>query len=202
MGKLTPDLAAALDLEESDGILVNDVVADSPADQAGLKPADVITEFDGKPIQNMARLRLQVGSTEPGDQAKIEIFRDGKPRTLTVEIGALPNEERGAVGSTGKTQPSASVIPGVEATPLNDAARERFGIPADVKGLVVLEVDPDSAAAVAGLAEGDVVTEIERESVATMSEAREAVRRSDNGRLLLRVKTAEGTRFIALDLRD
>ncbi|MFH1842906.1 MAG: PDZ domain-containing protein, partial [bacterium] len=87
MQDLTRSMARALDLEHGEGVLIQEVVDDSPADEAGLEEGDVILEFDGRPVEDSDDLARYVRRTEPGDNAIIEIFRDGRARTIEVVMG-------------------------------------------------------------------------------------------------------------------
>ena len=88
------DLARSFGMDKPRGALVSSVMDDGPAKAAGLKAGDVIVSFDGKPIDSASELPLAVGATVPGASAKIEIIRDGKPKTLELKVGSLPSDEK------------------------------------------------------------------------------------------------------------
>lgn len=84
---ISPSMARALQLEDDNGILVNEVIEDSPADEAGLEDGDVILEYDGKPIDSNKALTRAVRDSRPGDLVEVVVLREGRRRTLDVEVG-------------------------------------------------------------------------------------------------------------------
>ena len=90
---LTPELAKQLNLSGQTGALVGEVTPNSPAEKAGLKPGDVVIEFDGKAVSDSRHLRLMVAEKAPGSKVSVKVLRDGKQQTFTVELGELPSEE-------------------------------------------------------------------------------------------------------------
>jgi serine protease Do len=90
---LTPELAKQLNLSGQTGALVGEVTPNSPAEKAGLKPGDVVIEFDGKAVSDSRHLRLMVAEKAPGSKVSVKVLRDGKQHTFTVELGELPSEE-------------------------------------------------------------------------------------------------------------
>src|SRR5688572_18240688 len=150
---LTPTLAKEFDLkDDSSGVLVSDVTAKSPAEKAGIKTGDVIVEFNGKPVRDSRHLKLQVAQTGPGETVPVKVLRDGKTRTLEVTVKELPGTEL-ADNSQGKHGESTDSLDGVTVGDLDSTARERFKIPGGVRGVIVMQVEPDCAAFEAGLRE-------------------------------------------------
>src|SRR5262249_57746714 len=96
---LTPDLAAGFGINSASGVLISDVMKDSPAEAAGMRPGDVIVEFTGAPIKEVIDLQRRVAAVEPGKPASLTVIRDRKPTALTVRIGEQPNEEAEVAGS-------------------------------------------------------------------------------------------------------
>ncbi|HKQ38620.1 MAG TPA: Do family serine endopeptidase, partial [Verrucomicrobiae bacterium] len=143
---LNPALAKEFGLkDETSGVLVSDVTAKSPAEKAGIKTGDVILEFNGKPVRDSQHLKLHVAQTAPGETVPVKVLRDGKTRTLQVAVKELPGSE---VASKTKNpdNDSGDSLHGVMVGDLNGAAREQFKIPGTVKGVIVMGVEPDSAA--------------------------------------------------------
>jgi serine protease Do len=142
-GWLGVDLA---DAPQSGGVTVETVQEDSPADKAGLRSGDIITKFQGRPVNEM-RLRSAIALSPPGTRAAVEVLRDGKPRELTVTLAdqssALGNVDVPALGARVRT-----ITPEI-----SQALRQR-----NLKGVIVIEVDPDSRAAAADLQPGDVIS--------------------------------------------
>jgi S1-C subfamily serine protease len=87
--RLTPEIASALNLSTSEGVLVREVAPNGPAAKAGMRPGDIITALNGQPVRTPEDLLTALRQTKPGDEAQVQIVRDGQPTTLTVTIGAL-----------------------------------------------------------------------------------------------------------------
>ncbi len=199
---VTPDLAKAFDVTDAVGALVGQVNEGSPADKAGLKEGDVITQFNGKKVEDSRHLRLMVSQTPPDTDAKLEIIRDGKAKTLTVKVGELPKEGLARAGGSLQRGPGGDVLDGVTVDDLDARTRRQFNIPNSVDGALVTQVDPTSSAAAAGLRPGDVIVEIDRKPVAN---ADEAVRRSkgiERDTVLLRVWSQSGSRYVVVKARS
>jgi len=202
------DMAEALGLDGAEGALVTDV-PEGPAAKAGMRSGDVILSFDGEEIEDTRELVRIVADTEVGRAVDIDVFRDGKRETLSVEIGLLEEPTLAAASgpdSGGKNaQPSEETVLGLSVTPLTDAQRERFGLSDETSGLVVVAVDPESDASDKGLMEGDVIVEVGQAPVATPAEMRDRIRAAEQaGRnsILLLVRRDDSPRFIALNLSN
>ena len=91
---VTPDLAHEFNLKENKGALIGDVVPNGPADKAGVKSGDVVTEFNGHPVTDSRRMQLDVASTKPGSTVKMEVLRDGEKKTLEVAVKQLPGTDK------------------------------------------------------------------------------------------------------------
>src|SRR5207302_8119692 len=135
-------------------------------EKAGLKSGDVITEFNGKPVQDSRHLKLQVAQSAPGATVPVKVLREGKTRTIDVVLKELPNTDLASAEHKDQEGSSSEGLSGVAVTDLDSATRQELKVPAHVKGAVVTEVSPDSAAYEAGLKRGDVIQEINRKSVA------------------------------------
>lgn len=167
---LNPDLAEAFDMEDADGVVVDYVEEDFPADKAGIERGDVITRIDGRRVENANELRLVVSQTAPGTEIEITYVRDGEEMTTTARVVDQENSLAG-MGS--------ELIEGVAVTRLSDDFRDRYGVPDDINGLGITEIDPSSPYARA-LRPGMVVIEINGRPVDRLSEARDALRRGAN----------------------
>ena len=187
---VTPELADQFGLERPMGALVGEVTPDSPADEAGLEPGDVIVKFGDKVIEQMNMLPAIVAQTPVGKKVTIEVVRDGKRKRLTVTIGKLDEENGGVEGGRIKKRLGLTVQ---EITP---ELAESMGLDTD-EGLIVTDVDPDSTAAEAGLRRGDIILEVGRQEVKTVEEFTEAVKRA-RGALLLLVQRDNHTRYVVI----
>ena len=208
---LTPALAEQLKVKEGRGALVQTVSEAGAAEKAGMKVDDAIVRFDGKPVTDHSRLALLVSQTAPGTEVKIDIVRDGKEQTLTAKIGEQTvtgpaRDMRNRMGrNLGRNQPAPQQHPemrldGVYVEDLFNRFRNEYNIPNSVRaGAVVTQVDPTSAAADAGLREGDVILEIDRKPVKAAEDAVKLTEDYGNGKTLLRVWSKGVTTLLAVD---
>jgi serine protease Do len=195
---LTPALVRKLELKQPKGALVGDVVPQGPADKAGLKSGDIVTEFDGKAVKDSRHFRLQVARTKPGESVPVKLLRDGATKALSVTVKEQPGSEQLARNDS-KNADDNENLKGVAVGDLDSSARTQFKVPDSVRGVVVLQVDPDSQAAEAGLKPGDVILEINKHPVKS---AEEAVRLTENPKdktTLLRVWSEGSSRFLVVD---
>src|SRR5262249_4005646 len=154
---ITPALAKEFKLKDANkGALVGDVTPHSPAEKAGLKEGDVITEFNGKKVTDSRHLKLEVARIQPGESVPVKVLRDGSTKTLEVTVKEVPGTEKMAKNDDHKSDDTGT-LNGVSIADLDSGARKQFELPATVKGVVVTEVDPNSASAAAGLKPGDVI---------------------------------------------
>ena len=194
---LTPALAKEFKLKDPTGALIGDVTPKGPADKAGLKSGDLLVEFNGKKVADSRHLKLEVARTQPGQTVPVRILRDGTAKTIEVTVKTLPGTE--ALAQAEKDTSDTGTLNGVGVADLDDNVRQQFEVPETIKGAVVTEVKPDSAAAEAGLKPGDVIQEINRKPV---KNAEEAVRMTENARdktSLLRVWRNGGSQFVVVD---
>jgi len=190
---ITPELAKSFGLSTTEGVLVSDVSKGSPAEKAGLKRGDVITRFDGKEVKDSHMLSRVVATTRPKTNVTIDIIRDGKEKSLQVQIGTMPQSQEGLspenAGAWGLTVQ--------EITP--DLARH-LGLNLDEKGVVISGVKPGSPAADAGLRPGDIIKEVDRKEIKDLADYNKAIRKSTkSGGVLLLIKRGEGTLFVVLN---
>jgi serine protease Do len=202
---LTPELADAMKLKgQSTGALVGEVTPRSPAEKAGIKSGDVITAVNGKKVTDARELRLMIGTMAPGTKVQIDVNRDGQTKNINVELGEMPAgiAEEGAEPSPEESaQPErATVFGGVAVADLTDDIRNGLNLSKDVKGAVIADIDPDSPAAKAGLREGDVIQEVNKQPV---NSARDLVAISKklkpNDKILIRVWSQGRSSFVALE---
>lgn len=198
---LDDEIAASLGLSSKDGALVADVVGGGPAAEGGVLAGDVITKFNGRAIDSARTLSRVVAEAEPTKPAKVTVWRDGKSRELTVQLGnAAQNEQVASNASPGGAQQGASAALGLTLRPLSDQDRERLGVPKDVQGALVAAVDPNSAAAEKGMRPGDVITRINQQRVNNVGDAVAALNaaKQSDSRALLLVRRGDSQRFVAL----
>jgi serine protease Do len=197
---LTPELAQEFSLPNQTGALVGGVSNDGPAAKAGIQPGDVIVEVNGKKVTDSRNLRLMVAQTSPGTKTTVKYLRNGKDKTVTVNLGELPSRQ---VASTEeRPAPSgrrAEGLSGVELTDVDARWRRQFELPSDIRGAVVTSVDTDSEAYEAGLRPGDIILEINRQKVANSRELSDISRKNKGGRTLLRVWSRGTSKFVVIE---
>jgi serine protease Do len=209
---LTPALAETFRLKAKDGALVADVVPGSPAAKSGLESGDVVTKLGGKAVGDARHLKLSVANLAPGASVPVEIVRDGKTRTLDLKVGERPGEKEIAGvrsrglrnnGESGKSAPAAGndegALNGVGVADLDRNTRRQLNVPTAVRGAIVTQVEPGSAAAAAGVQPGDVIQEINRQPVADAGEAVKLTEKTDSKKTLLRLWNQSGTRYVIVD---
>jgi serine protease Do len=166
---ITPDLAKELGLKSDKGALIADVTEGGPAEKAGLKTGDVITELNGKPVDDVRELRNMIADVTPGKEVTIGYVRGGQSRTLQVVIQELPAKIHQA--AAGKT---ARQFAGVSVQNLTPDIRNSLSLPPRVNGVVVSQVYPGSPAGQV-LAQGDVIMEVNRTKVRNVAEYQAAI---------------------------
>jgi serine protease Do len=195
---VTPALAQEFKLKDNQGALVGDVVPNGPADKAGLKNGDVVTEFNGRPVNDSHRLQLQVAETAPGATVPVQILRDGEKKSIDVTVKEQPGTEKLADANSSESTDNGT-LNGVEVADLDQQAHDQFNVPKSIKGAVITQVDPASPAAEAGLKPGAVIQEINHHPVKTADEAVKLTEKSDDKRTLVRVWENGGSHYIVVD---
>jgi len=194
---LTPKLAQQFKMGDAKGALVSAVTPDSPADKAGVKSGDVITDFNGKPVTDSRHLKLQVGSTVPGAAVPMNVLRDGKSMSLSVTVKELPGDK--VASATPASSSSDDALHGVGVSDLDKATREQLKLPSHIKGALISSVEEDSAAYEAGLREGDVILEINRQPVKDAEQATALCAKPESKVSLVKVWSHGGTRYVVVD---
>jgi serine protease Do len=201
MGPLDRRMAEKLGVKNRDGVLVNDVVPDSPAAAAGVQPLDVITGFDDQPISGTRALQELVERSEIGRAHKLTVYRDGKPLTLQVNVKPLPTDlvnrppsRRADAERNDETFYSADF--GLEVRDKESLAEDSY---ADFKGVLVDRVDENGLAADAGIGPGMLIMKVGRtpvDSLATFSAA--VADQSPEEGIVLQIRTPSGNRLVLL----
>jgi serine protease Do len=189
--EVNASLARSFGLDRPRGALVAQVEPGSPAQEAGLKPGDVILGFDGKPIDTSSQLPPLVAQMKPGAKARLDVWRAGKQSELTVAVGAMQQEktakaEQGAPLKGGKL--------GLAVRPLTPQERSEAGIS---QGLVVEQVG--GPAARAGIQPGDVITAVNGTPVKSVQDLRSAADKAKDGIALL-VRRGDQSIFVPIEL--
>src|SRR5579871_5095726 len=190
---LTPSLAQAMGIDRTGGAVVAQVSPRSPAAKAGIQVGDVITSLDGDMVDSSAQLRNAIGEKMPGTDVHVTLLRDGKERTITASLDPLVEKEKRAAL---EPQVSHEDAPMFGITP-GSAPGE--GIGSDTSGVYVTKVDVGSAAAHAGIEEGDVIVSANRVPLNSASDLARALNGRQNGKpMLLQVRRKDSLLFMAV----
>lgn len=196
---VTKDIADSLGLKKAEGALVAEPQPDSPAAKAGIKAGDVITAVNGKTVKDARDLAKKIGSMTPGSKVNLSVVHNGSEKTVTLDLGTMPkSQEANANNSTPHEQSDNSVDLAKLGLRLAPASRVAG---AGDKGVVVTDVDSSGTAAEHGVSTGDVILEVAGKTVSTPAEVRKeiaSVRSQGKHSVLMRVKSGDNTRFVAL----
>lgn len=210
---LSDEQRAASDLPEgTEGAFVASVTAGGPGERGGLREGDIVVRLNGRDIKTSTELTRQVGQAAPGDQLRMEIFREGRRQTLNIRSGTRPSDINAAQaegqgegpGGGGQVAPSGETVEGLTVAPLTDALRSRFSIPERIQGLVITGVEESSRAARDGYEAGFVILQANGRQVRTVAEFRAAVtaaRAAGREGLFLLVRTSRGNVPVVLELQ-
>jgi serine protease Do len=189
---VTPELARAFGLKESQGALVATVEPESPADKAGLKTGDVIVAFNGKPVDDANDLPRLVASTKPGQTAGMQVLRDGKEQQVKVTVGEMPSQAQTAAAAA---MPQGDQTPqlGITVSELPEAQRKQLGVE---YGVVVQQVKkPDLA-----LRPGDVILAVNRERFKSIKEFQQLLSKQKGETAALLVRRGEGSIYVPVEV--
>ena len=195
---VTSDIAASLGLDRVSGALVGSVEPSSPAARAGVEQGDVILMVNGHDVDDSNALKNAVSSLQPGTDVTVTLLRNGSQKTLHATLGELkPTRVSQEESENGKP---ASDRFGMSVQPITPDLANEAGVPQGTKGVVVVDLDPNGAAADAGLQEGDVIDRVNGHDVRSSSELRSALDAAATGSrpALLLVHRKDATVFVTL----
>jgi len=165
---ITQDMIEPLGIKSTDGALVSNVMAGGPADKAGIKQGDVITRVNGTVVKDANQLRSTIAMLGTGKKATIAVIRDGSEKNLNVTLETLKEDQQTA--SAQGRQGNSGSLDGLSASPLNNQTRSQYNVPNGINGVVVTNLDADSPFSDAGLSVGDVIREVNRTPINSVSE--------------------------------
>lgn len=194
---LTPELAEYFQLKDTKGVLIPEVHENSAAEKAGLKPNDIIVEFNGKPVDSNKELQNCVAMLEPGTSVTIVVLRDGKKETLTAELTKRPPLSELA----GLLPKDVQASLGFSVQDLTDELAQRYDYKGQ-SGVVVTDVEPYSDAARAGIIPGVLIKEVNGVEINNTREFNEAITKAKKGIILLKIRKERYTSFVPLRLKD
>ncbi len=176
---VTDELSSSFGVREREGVLVADVIKGGPAEKAGVRPGDVVVEFNGVKIKEVPDLQRRVANVTPGETVKLTVVRDKQMVPVTVAIGEMPAEATAVAAVERETEGL-----GMQVEALAPDAAERLRLPFS-QGLIVTDVASGGPADRAGLRRGDVILEVERRPVMDLAELRRALTAAPAGSAVL-----------------
>ena len=198
-------LAQQFNLPDDNGALVGDVTPDSPAQKAGVRSGDVIESVNGKTITGAENLKLTVSQLEPGTAATLKVIRNGLTKTIVVTLGELPDNARVSSNHDGTDSETthADMLDGVTVADIEPEIRQQLHVPSSIQGALVSEVDENSNSAEAGLKQGDIIIEINKQPVTDANDAVRLCKDNKDVRILVKIwrrtNGFDGTRYLSVD---
>ena len=196
---VTAEIADGIGLKKAEGALVADPQANGPAAKAGIEAGDVITAVNGTSVRDARDLARQIGSMAPGATANLSVWRKGAEKSFSIVLGELPNQREAHATTPDSSGPSGSNLPrlGLSLAPAGQVAGSGS------EGVVITKVDPDGIASEHGLQTGDVILDVGGKKVANPADVRTALseaQKDGKRSILMRVKSGDGSKFVALRL--
>ena len=195
---ITPELAKALKLNSTRGVLVSKIQEDSPAEQAGIKAEDVILAYNGRTLSNSTELSTLVASTSPETKVTFTILRDGNEQNITVKLGELDVQKQ----TLARGQGDYNDI-GMQVTDPGPETISKYHLSKDEKGVVVTAVNPSGTAAGVGIQEGDLIMSVNRNPVASVEDFdREVSKLNAGDDILFYLRRGPANLFVAFSLPE
>jgi S1-C subfamily serine protease len=195
---VSADLAASMNLPAARGAIVSSVQAGGPGEKAGIKRGDVITAVNDQPITDSNSLRNVVASAGPGQPVTVSLIRDGREQKINVTLAELPAAEVAKAGEGSGSESTGGGKFGLTLEPVTPETATRAGLEAGDQGLLVTKVDPSGTAADAGIRQGDLIQEVNRQPVRNTADFNIAVQRSGSRPALVLVKRRDAVVYLPL----
>lgn len=193
------DLASSMNLPAARGAIVTSVAAGGPAERAGIKRGDVITAINKQPVVDNNSLRNLVASLGPGANVEVAALRNGRDQNFQVALAELPDRERAdSEEESSSNSGTGNDRYGLTVQPLTAETASRYGLDADDQGLLVTKVDPSGSAANAGIRQGDLIQEVNRQPVATIAQFTSGLQQSGAKPALVLVKRRNNVIYVTL----
>ena len=199
--RVDSSIAQNYGLKETRGIIISSVTPGGAADKAGLKQGDIILQLNGKDVSDTNVFRNEVAASAPGTEVTLTVWRNNAQQQVRVRLGEWSPEvgaeqQSGGGGGGGR----ASNRLGMTVEPLTPDLAAQLGLRRGTQGVVIDQVDPAGPAAQAGLAQGDVIQQVNRQPVRSPEDIRNALQRSGNQPPLLLVNRGGQTLFVSVPL--
>lgn len=207
IGPITEELADVFGRDNEEGALISQVLKDAPADKAGLVAGDIVLSFDGVTIKEMRNLPRTVAQSTVGKTYEMEIWRDGKRKTIKIKTEAFPEDDAVAGGAAKPDTPAqqeSDALLGAELSELNDQVRARFRIADDVQGVLLTAIERGGLAASNGLRVGDVITRFDNQAVdkpEAVIDALKAAKQAGEGSVAVLLNRRGNPGFLAFKLK-
>jgi len=173
---LRKELAEYYGIKNNEGVLVADVVPGDPADEAGIRPKDIIIEINGQSVKTSRDLTTRIANIGVGETVKIKVLRNRKKKIFNVKIGKRPD----VLASTGDTKKQHENELGFRVSNITPQISQRFNIREDA-GLIVVAVKPAGKAAEAGIIQGDIIIEINRNKIKSLENFKDTIEKTKKG---------------------
>jgi serine protease Do len=199
--QVTPEIADALNLPKAEGVIVGGTKEGGAASKCGIVAGDIILKYGTMPVTDVRALARAVAHTKPGSAVNLLVWRGDEPTVITATVGEL--SEIAAMPHAPVSAAVAVVDPGWHLAPIDDAARQAFGLPSTTAGMVVAQVDAGAPAADAGVASGDIIVQIQQDKIATAEDAARVVasaRQQQRHFVIVLVRNAQGLRWVPVSL--
>ncbi|MDZ8119324.1 DegQ family serine endoprotease [Pontiella agarivorans] len=191
------DLAATFGLEQKGGVLINQVVEGSAAEEAGIKGGDIVVGMNGKPVVKLHAFRNRVANTPPNSKIELKVFRDGKYIEISAITKEMESDDSGAVQVDDSTFDKL----GISVESMEGDTARRMGYE-DIEGVIITEVEQGSAAWNAGLQPGQVITTVNRKPIDSVKAFKKAVSENEGHRILFLITDGRVSRFVVVNLDD
>jgi len=194
---LTEELAASFGLKETKGALISSVISDTPAEKAGLKEGDVILEFNGKPISDVKDLQKKVADSKIRDTVTLGVWREKKKITVSIKISERPEET--AISKKEESEQAGKYWRGLKVSDITDEIRKKSNISPDIKGVIVIDVEPGSSADECEITAGTIIRKIDNISISGLKDFQTIINKIDKkSAVTLWVQQEGSNRFCVL----
>lgn len=197
---MTKELADGLGLSQDEGALIAAVEPKSPAEKGGLKAGDVVLKADGKPIKDSRDLARHVGMVSPGTKVDLNVWRDGRERSMDITVAQAPGSTESRIARGGMQNEDGTEVAGLKLTTLTDPWRQRLGLDEEASGVVVLDVPGE----VEGLRAGDLIQSVNNTPVAKPSDVKAqvaAAAKAGRKNALVRVRRGDNSAFLTIPVK-
>ncbi|MCB9058183.1 MAG: DegQ family serine endoprotease [Calditrichae bacterium] len=177
---ITPEIAKALNLNRSKGVIVSKVQKDSPAEKYGLKDEDVVIKFNGKDVANSTELSTWVAGSSPDAEITLTVLRDGDEKDINIKLGELTPDKQNLADGTSQFDKVGLTVSNIT----NDVSG-KYHLPDNVKGVVITSVNPNGIAAANGLREGDIVVKLNKSMIESVDQFSDVLNNVDDGDMVL-----------------